>query len=100
MRIGLAMAIKKARRGFTYWVKGKPRTVPAGTLVDFSRVDAELKKREHFFVDVEAATLNRPVETATQVPGESRAVTLAKQLTTKKPVVAKEGTEKKKEDKK
>lgn len=72
------MATLRCKEPFSADIKGVPRVVPAGQLVDSS--DPIVKGREHLFESVDAHMASRDtapdtmaaVETATAAPGEKR----------------------------
>jgi hypothetical protein len=78
------MATLRCKEPFSADIKGVPRVVPAGQLVDSS--DPIVKGREHLFESVDAHMASRDaapdtraaVETATSAPGEKRSVTRRK----------------------
>lgn len=70
--------IRRCKQSFAAVVKGTPRVIAAGALVDSA--DPIMKGREALFEDVDAYMADkadrqsRPVEAATAEPGEKRTV--------------------------
>ncbi|WND33957.1 hypothetical protein RI578_06470 [Streptomyces sp. BB1-1-1] len=69
------MAIKRCKSSFATSVRGVPRVMKVGALVNDD--DPVLKGREHLFEDVEAAVREAPVEDASAAPGRRRSLTRA-----------------------
>jgi len=69
------VAIKRSKVSFAVTVRGVPKVINAGHLVEDG--DPLLKGREHLFEDVETHLSDRSasVEQATAAPGEKRTVT-------------------------
>jgi len=76
------MATLRCKEPFSADIKGVPRVVPAGQLLDSD--DPIVKGREHLFEPVESFMASRvvevseSVETATAAPGEKRSVSRRK----------------------
>jgi hypothetical protein len=68
------MATLRCKEPFAADIKGVPRVVPAGALVDSN--DPVVKGREHLFEPVDAFMERRTadVEQATAAPGEKRSI--------------------------
>lgn len=70
------MAIKRCRKPFVAYERGRPRVLHVGDLVD--EADPVMRGRTHLFEDVQATVPHRAepeVEQATAEPGERRSVT-------------------------
>lgn len=68
------MAIKRCKASFSVSVRGVPRVVTVGSLVDAD--DPVVRGREHLFEDVETHMSDRAPQTeeATAAPGERRSL--------------------------
>ncbi|MEU7400715.1 hypothetical protein [Streptomyces sp. NPDC044948] len=69
------MAIKRCKSSFATSVRGVPRVMKVGTLVNDD--DPVLEGRAHLFEDVESAVREAPVEDASAAPGRRRSLTRA-----------------------
>jgi hypothetical protein len=66
------MATLRVKEPFAVDVKGAPRVLTAGQLVDST--DPVVKGREHLFEAIEAYMVRSSPEQATAAPGEKRSV--------------------------
>lgn len=69
------MVIKRCTSSFATSVRGVPRVMKVGTLVNDD--DPVLKGRAHLFEDVESAVREAPVEDTSAAPGRRRSLTRA-----------------------
>ncbi|MGW6295165.1 hypothetical protein [Streptomyces sp. NPDC055058] len=81
------MAIKRCKSSFAASVRGVPRVMKTGQLVNDN--DPIIKGREHLFEDVESAVRDVPVEDASAAPGRRRTLTRAAGRAAKKTAPAK-----------